>query len=243
MSIFQPPPLIVFCMCLWEYMICMFSVYNHAVSYRHCAKIVGLQYLFLQGKLVLALPVHWGKNTHTHAITPGKVRLCFVGCNMAAVSRTGDEPARCCFGVSLILRWLGPWARSILMFITSQFYWLTHNYWNLSNWMTKSTLWGKFFKNSGYILWTQKSSNQNQLKKDKILKRTGALWSYNQLIKVEAILRQVWWAHTHSVFLPCEAVLAISRDLIKKRNCVFASCFSSFRDDFQEIGEDVFSLS
>lgn len=74
-------------------MICMFSVYNHVVSYRHCAKIVGLQYLFLQGKLVLALYQSTGKeHTHTHSITPGKEAV-LVGCNMVAVSRTGDEPA------------------------------------------------------------------------------------------------------------------------------------------------------
>ena len=56
-------------MCLWEYMICMFSVYNHTVSYRHCAKIVDLQYLFLQGKLVLALSSPLGKeHTRTQSL-------------------------------------------------------------------------------------------------------------------------------------------------------------------------------
>lgn len=47
----------------------------------------------------------------------------------------------------------------------------------------------------------------------------------------------------HSVFLPCEAVLEISPDLIKKELCVCFLLFLAFRDDFQEIGEDVFSLS
>lgn len=44
----------------------------------------------------------------------------------------------------------------------------------------------------------------------------------------------------HSVFLPCEAVLDISRFDKKGTVCLLLASFLAFRDDFQEIGEDVF---